>query len=580
MGVALAAFAVALSPLLSTPRVSDDVINYSFRWLSPADFQRETLEEIRFWILSAGRLFVLSSYLKNLVFLAFETTLAYKVAMLAVNLACAAALAGYARLVLRSWVTPVAAVLALAVLVQLRDYHDPVVSFNGIFQLCLLLVLAALACHVQYARTGRAAWLAGCVGAFVANLFLYEMAAVTLPLLIVQELALSPRGRGRHRASLAVGVALAIYFAIGAWARHLGAPTYGTAGSLYSAGLDPRRVAETFVKQMVAVVPFTYFIFRPRNGAWDVLAPSDPVWWPAEGAFYAAAALFAAGTWVALRAAARADDAAPADPPARAALRTLLLVGAGLVLVPAGVIAMVSRYQNAFNLGNGYSPVYLQEMGAALIVGLVVRAVLRAMPASRTHAIGWFAAVAGIASAGNLVDNREVAAALTRAWSPQHAWAAMLRSPELQQACAGVGMLVATPRPWNEYRIVNHAGVRVADMAQLQAAASQPGAPGEFCVAGTVEVMGRPAAAFGRIATTASAAEGRWIAPIGVMVPLDPGEDLAAATVGAGCPGGGRSVAIGAARAFAEGRYGYVSLPAAGRMVALPPAALALPCGP
>lgn len=75
---------------------------------------------------------------------------------------------------------PVAAVLSLPFLIQFRDYHDRVVSFNGIFQISIGLIFFALAFHVRYLRSGGARWLWRCLAVFVANLFVYELAALTL----------------------------------------------------------------------------------------------------------------------------------------------------------------------------------------------------------------------------------------------------------------------------------------------------------------------------------------------------------------------------------------------------------------
>jgi hypothetical protein len=186
----LLALAIALAPLLATPRVSDDVINYSFRWLSGPAFMGALWEEVRHWALTSGRVFVVSLYMKDTVFKLFETAFTYKAFLVAMNLACAAAFFAYVSAASRSRLLAVAALLALPFMIQMRAYHDPVVSFNGLFQLSAGLVFATLACHVQYARSGDRRWLAASLACFVLNLLVYEMAAITVALIAVQDWAL------------------------------------------------------------------------------------------------------------------------------------------------------------------------------------------------------------------------------------------------------------------------------------------------------------------------------------------------------------------------------------------------------
>lgn len=521
--LALGALCAALYPLLLTPRVSDDVINYSFRWLDGGEFVRATHEEIKHWALSSGRIFAFSGYLKNLAFLAFESTLAYKLYLLALNLACAGALMAYATLATRTRVAAIAAVACLPFLIQLRDYHDPVVSFNGLFQISAALVFASLALHLRYVLTGDKRLLHACVAVFVANLLFYELAAIAIVLVWIQERTLRPQAKWKYLGTLMLGTALAAYGALCIVARLIGIRAFNLAGTQsYGVGLDAWQLLLTLAKQLLAVFPFSYFTFRPRNGAWDVQALADPVPWLASPLFYVAALLFAAAAWVAIRLALRqgAGESEPAASAAPDGIRTAALVALGLVLLPALVIASIGKYQNAFAPGNGYSVVYMQEMGAALLAGAGV-AWLSARSFLRVPALALGCIAVGIASAGNLVNNLAVAAKLREAWGPQYAWAAMLRSPAFRQLCADVGVVVTDFKPWNEYRIVQHAGFRFAGSAEVFATARNATAPLEVCVARTIFVGSAQAPAYARLRIAPGSAESRLLSSIRFLVPQE-----------------------------------------------------------
>src|SRR5258708_9639128 len=224
---AFAAVLLTLLPLLGTPHVSDDVLNYSFHWLSDGEFARATTEEIKYWTLAAGRIFFFSSLLKNSVFQIFETVHEYKAYLLAMTLLCVLACTAYLRAATRSWLVPVAALLALPVLIQFRDFHDPVISFNGLFQISVALIFICLGLHLRYLNSSRRSLLYLCVAGFVLNLFFYELAAITLVLVFVQEWVMRRDGAPRHGTSKALAIVLAVYLALVIACRVIGAQMFG-----------------------------------------------------------------------------------------------------------------------------------------------------------------------------------------------------------------------------------------------------------------------------------------------------------------------------------------------------------------
>lgn len=573
----LLAFAIALAPLLATPRVSDDVINYSFRWLSGPAFLEALWQEIRHWALTSGRVFVVSLYMKDTIFKLFETALAYKAFLVAMNLACAAAFFAYVWAASRSRLLAVAALLALPFMIQLRAYHDPVVSFNGLFQLSAGLVFATLACHVQHARTGGRRWLLAAVACFVLNLLIYEMAAITVALVGVQDWALRRAMPKRYRLTLVLLLVFAAYFAVIVATRYIGSAWFGMQGTIYGLGLSPGAIAATFAKQILAVAPFSYALLRPPEGAWDVFAlPVFPSW-AASWQFAAALPAFALIAWGSLRLARAADErrGAAGDLWTLDA-RALALVAAGLLLAPAAVISMISRYQAEFGWGNGYSAVYLQAFGAALALALAISWFVRRYARARPWAQASLALLLGLASAGNLANNLAVARSLDQAWDPQNAWIATLRSPDLRALCGDVPLVIADPKPWTESRVVTHAGFRHLAMHDLRQA---PPASGSFevCVARSALLVGRNGTAFARVKHDSAARGLELRSPIHLVVPLEEGEARALLPLVAPCLAAPRHLALASEWVAAQRRYGLFLLEAPAGAVSHP-AVIALPC--
>jgi hypothetical protein len=512
---ALAVVVLALVPVLRTPHVSDDVVNYSIGWLSGEDFARAAYEEVRQFALSAGRVFVLAAGLKNVVFSAFDGLAAYKLFLVATNIACAAALFLYARVVGASRVLAVIALLALPLLFQLRDFHDPLVSFNGMLQISAALVFISLALHARWHRTRDGRFLLGAWLAFVADLFLYEVAAIAAVLVLAQDRALGAGGRGRYRAGIVFMATVVAYAGVVAAMRWIGAHYFGMGHSLYNAAFSPAGAMMTFAKQMLAVVPFSYVLLRPGDGNWGIHALPDPAPWPAYWHFYVALVLFIALDWIAMRLALRRDERAePLEPQVNGivcsanGVRALAWVAAGLMLLPAILLSFIGRYQNTFAAGNGYVFVYYQELGAALALACLAFELLRRRPVVRTATMAGIALAVGLASAGNLVDNLAVAAKLSRAWSGQYPWRAMLRSAQFRGACRDVPVAVSDFKPWNEYRVVGNAGFRFLR-------GEDPVPPSsEICVARSVAIDGREGAAFAKVRTAANGTAPRFASRI------------------------------------------------------------------
>ena len=564
--LALLAFFVSLIPVLVTPHVSDDVLNYSSRWLSQAELSKGVIAQIEYWALSTGRVFILSTYLKEAVFQIFESSQSYKAFLVAMNLACALSLVMYIWTLSANITIAIGALLTLPVLIQLRDYHDPIVSFNGLFQLSAGLIVITLTLHICYLQTGRRSWLHACLAAFVFNLFLYEMALVTVPLIWLQDWTFRRFVDWKYGASKVLSIAFAAYCSLVVAARLLGAMAFAMPESIYGLSLSPHLVVETLGKQLLAVVPFSFWILRPNDGNWGVHALPGYVPWLGSWRFFVSAPFFLLLSVVSLRMAciggssggsAQSGFAVGDDPWRRSGVRSLQLASVSLIVLPALVISVISRYQGTFAPGNGYSPVYIQELGSALAISLIVAYAIDRAPRFRSSIIILFSTIVGIASAGNLVNNFAVAEKLREAWAPQYSWGAMLTSPEFRDVCWDVGTVVRDPGPWAHSEVFRHAGFRLVDPSKDGVSGNPPLAgPVEACFARTINVSGRTVTAFARLQTAPNGADYELLSRVYVVAPLEDGEERRELHVGVGCVPDRHGADVVSIREFAGRRFG------------------------
>lgn len=533
IGIALLAFLVALLPLLFTPHVSDDVINYSASWLSQEQFVRNALNDLQYWYLANGRIHVLANLAKDYTFLIFSSVFAYKAFLVVVNLIAAIVFYVYIKALTKNTQLSSFSVLALCLTIQFRDFHDPVVSFNGLMQYTLIFIVLTLIFHLKYIVEKRIGWLYLTAGAFFASLLFYEISFIILFFVLVQEWALRIRRR-QIRSALPWMVLLSVIYVIVARSgKFLGQYYYGIQPrTAYEFSLEPILLFTTYIKQASAPVPFIYSILQPKDGNWGIVASVDYGNWLASTGFFLSLPLFILATWILLR---RGDAGCIASNHLRGRANIALLFSLGLMLLPPLIIAMVGRYQNAFGFGNGYLPVYLQSFGLAFFIAFLFHWLLRKFG----NTVFRLAATVtiGILISGNYSNNLSVTKALDTAWAPQYIFAELLHNPNFRESCLGRPLVVQQPAPWTDWtlmRSVTRAGFRGIEAGKMAGNVTNANEVVEYCVVSPLVWQGRQGYLFGVFKGGKEMPVSNSTG-ISFIYPVEAGEDLMEISLGLGC---------------------------------------------
>ncbi len=245
--------------------------------------------------------------------------------------------------------------LALVLLMQMRAFADPLLSFAGIMQFVVGQLLLSMIFLQKYFESGRRKWLAASVGIFTSSLVTYEISYMFLPLY----LAIAYAHLRQWRPALA---AMRPYvFAVIVLATFVLGLRFNVRmpdDFPYRFSLAPPIVAATALKQASAALPLSYAL----------LSLHHPLYfdgWRAAGRWDSwAMALFAGGlTWILLR---RIRIGQTAE--TRPAFGLLLAAGGMVWVLPGLPISASPKYQACVQVGLGYLPVYVQYCGVALIM--------------------------------------------------------------------------------------------------------------------------------------------------------------------------------------------------------------------
>ena len=533
ISIALLAFLVALLPLLLTPHVSDDVINYSASWLSQKQFVQNAINDLQNWYFENGRIHVLANLSKDYTFLIFSSTLAYKTFLVALNLIAAIVFHLYIKALTKSTQVSSFSVLVLCLAFQFRDFHDPVVSFNGLMQYVLIFIVLTLIFHLKYIVEKRIGWLYLTAGSFFVSLLFYEISFIILFFVLVQEWALQIRRRQIRSALPWLALLSVIYIIVARSGKFLGQYYYGVQPrTAYEFSLDPLLFLATYFKQVTASIPFIYSIYQPKDGNWGITAAVDYGNWFGNTGFLLSFPLFTLATWILLR---RSDADFRIYSKFRDRSGVALIFSLGLILLPPVIIAMVGRYQNAFGFGNGYLPVYLQYFGLSFLIAFLIQRLLQKYGGAVFKVT--VTVTMGLLISGNYSNNLSVTKALHTAWTPQYIFAELLHNSKFRESCLGKPVVVQQPAPWTDWtlmRNVTRAGFRGIEAGKMAGSVMDTDEVVQYCVISPLVWQGRQGHLFGIFMGGKKMPESNSTG-ISFIYPVEVGEDLVEISLGLGC---------------------------------------------
>lgn len=351
VGAAIAAVVLLNRPLLDSGFSGDDYVNSMTAGAVDAGLMpmlRAAAAAATYWVTANGRLFPVSAFAGTAWDILLADRLAYKVGTLAFIVLDALLVAWLVRRLSRSRSAGLLLLTLLPVVLQSRDYHDPILSFNPLLQLLTLLLAAACLAFLASLREASRPWMTALgVAMFALALLTYEVAYGFILVFALLWWLAPERAPAKKWVVLvpylvAWLVAIAASFAVRS---HFGVHYEGIA-----LGLSPLAVVRTLYYQTAGAVPLDYV---GHHGGGIARLPAIADVGTAVGLILAASACFVATLRLRLA--------------TRAALR---LMGFGAIWMPlgAGLLALSARYQTEVGPGIAHVPVYLEYFGALMVL--------------------------------------------------------------------------------------------------------------------------------------------------------------------------------------------------------------------
>lgn len=329
------------------------------------------------------------------------------------------ALAVFIRLWLGSARPALLSLASLGFLVQIRDYHDPLLGFGGLLlAVCLinLIALIVLTLGIEH----RNAWTHVCLSSllFLLALWTYE---ASLAFLVAHFLIARRRGIQFALPALAVTLLSLALHAVMRVTQSGGYP--GT-----SLSLGAEAVLRTLLLQLFGTLPLSF--------SWK-LAVSSSV-----SEFGGALALFALLFFVLSKSLAEVVQ----RPLPRAG--EVIAIGLSLALLPAIPVAISAKYQFELHPGLAYIPVHVSILGLAILFGVWLD---RLILSGRGRAVA--VAVCSVLAAATFVSNvhigRRAAAAFT---APRELTERALATPLAKVLTSNESIVISTESNLEEFR--------------------------------------------------------------------------------------------------------------------------------
>jgi len=261
------------------------------------------------------------------------------------------------------------AALAAAILpplfLQVRQYHDPILSYYFLMQIELMLLMISLIFFARYLNSSKKFDLTVSILGYLMCVLTYEASyAFWIMYVITAYVYLGKSSPGRIvRASLPFFFTAVVNVGISLVVRH----KYGTHYDGVALNLAAAAWAAAFLKQLFAAVPLSYCLTRGAGNFFDYACTG---WWKPVIGICAGWLIL----WCAVLYSSRGTSTRPKVNPHK----PLVLLGLGLWVLPATIVPFSAKYQEELRWGLGYLPVYLSVFGLMMLAVFAVDALCRA----------------------------------------------------------------------------------------------------------------------------------------------------------------------------------------------------------
>lgn len=327
-------------------------------------------------------------------------------------------------------------VFGLVLLLQLRDCHDPILSYAGLLQILAAEWLCAIIFWQAYLQRRRPAWLWASTAALLAALLTYEISYALLPLfaLMAYGRECSAAAAARHAGVPALAAALLVVFTLGLRDHMPPNPD-----DPYQPVIQPATVARTAFDQAGSALPLSYL--ASESGQVMLSLERCIARWDNWAVLLLAAAVAA----ILLRQYGR-------DPHGQCRSPGLLaLCGLLLWILPGLPIALSPKYQASIAFGYAYLPVFVQYFGFAVLALAAWLLLARKLPRPARRVMAWtFMAASACVALVHYDTGRQVVSVKRSDHFTPERWLieAALRSGLADEVAAGATVWFPKHYPW------------------------------------------------------------------------------------------------------------------------------------
>lgn len=409
-------FAVFCYPIINSGYYGDDSLN-SFIGSILAERNLSVYDQyiINFKAFLPTRLSILQSY--HWVFLIFASLISYKLYISIIL--CMGLVSTYLvskHITKESSVPFLATIFTLLIGIQFREYGDPILVFHGATSISLILLNVSILLFIKYQQSKQSILLVCSLISFAFACLSYEF---IYPFCIIYFIISILLGRNnftqavKHFCMFFTPVFLIVLPNI---ISRLLVKVPQNISDLnfhksYEISLNPSAISVTFIKEIIASLPFSNLILNPFSS----LSINNIIFVNAIWILFLAslASLFAVVFYFSLKNSKRHVEVTDRTEFRRN--RTLLVIYALMLLViPNGIIALSPKYQSEIIWGSGYVSLYYGYFGSSILISLALHATLQRFSARWiVFAVSLFL---GAGAAANFAANNQTVDVLNTFW--------------------------------------------------------------------------------------------------------------------------------------------------------------------
>lgn len=377
-------YSITFFPLINSGFYSDDIFfvqgtkgNTLYDNISLLNLVKQDTE---LWIKSARFAPLFYLVLRSLFYF-FNDAFSYKIALIVLNMLAVFSFATFIYLLQKNRKIVLLTLLLLPAFFQYRVmYHDAYTTFNGLYQGIAILNFSALSFFILYLKRSKIYFLVAALLFLLAGFCYSEMTLIFIPMYLFVVLWVNENLKSTLlnmvKKIAPIAIVTTLYFLLVIFMR-INKPKDHYQYEGLNASFKVSAMARVLHAQVFSVIPMSYINYEIN---FMRTVPKAMLQQMKEHAsiivlvFLLALYLIFFIKYNAIQ-----------NESSQYANKLFLWIGLLLLLLPAVLIMPSEKYQNFSRPGNGYIPVYLQNMGGAMLFAILIHNLLNAVSAIKRY---------------------------------------------------------------------------------------------------------------------------------------------------------------------------------------------------